>query len=162
MYLISHGFHAYQSDTLLFFHISNGQVIYILVYVDDLVITGTNSNLIQRFIDKLNSVFVLKDLGNLRYFLGIQIQQTSDGLSLNQTGYIKDIIDRTYMSDVAPISTPTDSHSRLVLAGEPFSDPRLYRQVVGFLQYATITRPDIAYMINRVCQYMHSPTTQHW
>lgn len=66
------------------------------------------------------------------------------------------------MSSAAPISTPADAQTRLTLAGEPFSDPHLYRQVVGSLQYATITHPNIAYTVNRVCQYMHSPTTLHW
>ncbi|KAL4577991.1 hypothetical protein LXL04_014106 [Taraxacum kok-saghyz] len=66
------------------------------------------------------------------------------------------------MQDAASISTPADCQTKLVLADEPFSNPKLYRQVVGSLQYATITRPDIAYAVNRVCQYMHSPTIQHW
>lgn len=66
------------------------------------------------------------------------------------------------MVDATPISTPADSHSRLILDGDPFSDPTLYRQVVGSLQYATITRPDIAFAVNWVCQYMHSPTVLHW
>nr|KAJ0191944.1 hypothetical protein LSAT_V11C800425760 [Lactuca sativa] len=59
-------------------------------------------------------------------------------------------------------NTSADAYSRLQKAGDPFSDPKLYRQVVGSLQYATITRPDIAYSVNRVCQFMHSPTNRHW
>lgn len=60
------------------------------------------------------------------------------------------------------MSTPADPYSRLIKQGDPFSDPKLYRQIVGSLQYATITRPDIAYSVNRVCQFMHSPTNRHW
>lgn len=66
------------------------------------------------------------------------------------------------MSSASPISTPADATSRLTLHGDPFHDPTLYRQVVGSLQYATITCPDIAFVVNRVCQYMHSPTMSHW
>lgn len=66
------------------------------------------------------------------------------------------------MSAASPVSTPADPSSTLVLDGEPFHDPKLYRQVVGSLQYATITHPDITFAVNRVCQYMHSPTNLHW
>lgn len=66
------------------------------------------------------------------------------------------------MDKASSISAPVDFQSRLTLVGPSFSDPRLYRQVIASLQYTTITRPDIAYDVNRVCQYMHSPTTLYW
>lgn len=66
------------------------------------------------------------------------------------------------MSMATPVTTPADSQTRLHRHGDPFEDPTLYRQVVGSLQYATITRPDIAYSANQVCQFMHSPTIHHW
>ncbi|CAN1804946.1 Retrovirus-related Pol polyprotein from transposon RE1 [Linum perenne] len=66
------------------------------------------------------------------------------------------------MDSSTPISSPADPQTRLTRHVESFADPTLYRQVVGSLQYATITRPDITYVVNRVCQYMHAPTTQHW
>lgn len=130
--------------------------------MDDLIITGTNEALIQRFISTLNTTFTLKDMGPLHFFLGIHINQTSAGLTMNQSGYLNAILKRAHMADAAPISTPADSQSRLTIDGDPFSDPRLYRQIVGSLQYATITRPDIAFAVNRVCQYMHKPTIIHW
>lgn len=66
------------------------------------------------------------------------------------------------MYDSKPVTTPADPSIKLVLNGDPFEDPKLYRQIVGALQYATITRPDIAFAVNRVCQFMHSPTLPHW
>lgn len=81
---------------------------------------------------------------------------------MSQEGYIKDILHHTKMEDSNPISTPADSQSHLVLASEPFHDPKQYKKVVDSLKYAIITRPDIAYAVNRLCQYMHSPTTLHW
>lgn len=63
---------------------------------------------------------------------------------------------------VAPMSTPIDPYHRLQLEGEPFEDPKLYRKIIGSLRYTTITRPDIAYSVNRFCQFMHAPITRHW
>ncbi|CAH9104736.1 unnamed protein product, partial [Cuscuta epithymum] len=161
-YLVQQGFRACQSDTSLFVHISSTSIIYILVYVDDLIITGTHPDLIQRFITRLHQVFALKDLGNLHFFLGLQIRRNSTGITLSQQSYIQDILQRSNMQDSAPVSTPSDPSSRLTRHGDLFPDPKFFRQIVGSLQYVTITRPDIAYAVNRVCQFMHSPTTLHW
>ncbi|KAL4565709.1 hypothetical protein LXL04_029812 [Taraxacum kok-saghyz] len=161
-FLLTQGFRACQSDTSLFVHHSSKATIYVLVYVDDLIITGTSPDLIQNFINHLHRHFALKDLGALHFFLGIHIQRNPTGLVMSQEHYIHSILERTKMADAKPISTPADTSCRLVLDGDPFSDHKLYRQVIGSLQYATITRPDITYAVNRVCQYMHSPTTLHW
>lgn len=161
-YLIQHGFKACRSDTSLFVHYSSNSIIYILVYVDDLILTGTNAAHIQSFITKLHVVFALKDLGSLHYFLGLQIHRTSTGSTLSQENYIHDILCRSKMSEASSVFTPADPGSRLHSEGAPFEDPKLFRRVVGSLQYVTITRPDITYAVNRVCQFMHSPTTLHW
>ncbi|XP_043687786.1 uncharacterized mitochondrial protein AtMg00810-like [Telopea speciosissima] len=136
---------------------------YLLVYVDDIVLTGNNSQFISRFLGQLAKTFAIKDLGNLHYFLGISVQNSSTGLMLSQRQYILDLLDRTHMIGCKPISTamsPSQSLSRL--GGTPMDDPTLYRSVVGGLQYATLTRPDISFAINKVCQFMHRPCTEHW
>lgn len=153
-YLITQGFRTCQSDTSLFVHHSVAATIYILVYVDDLIITGTDSGLINNFIINLNKVFALKDQGELHYFLGLQITRTSSGVQLTQEGYVRDIMESTNMFAAAPITTPADPQHRLVKAGEPFDDPALYRRTVGSLQYATITRPDITYAVKRILRYL--------
>ncbi|GJS47661.1 retrovirus-related pol polyprotein from transposon TNT 1-94 [Tanacetum coccineum] len=127
---------------------------------DDSVL-GTDDKYLHKFIDSLNKMFSLKDLGDLSFFLGLQITRSKTGLTLSQKAYIKDILNRSNMSLASPMSTPADPYSKLQKEGDPFSDPTLYRQVVGSLQYATNTRPDISYSVNRVCQYMHSPTNLH-
>ncbi|KAL4573020.1 hypothetical protein LXL04_019813 [Taraxacum kok-saghyz] len=161
-YLVANGFRACQSDTSLFVHVTAKSTIYVLVYVDDLIVTGTDDSILSQFIQKLHTMFSLRDMGDLHYFLGLQIQKTKAGLTLSQESYVTDILNRSNMSLSSPMATPSDPYSRLVKDGDPFADPKLYRQVVGSLQYATITRPDIAYSVNRVCQYMHSPTNRHW
>lgn len=161
-HLVTHGFRACHSDTSLFVHHSAATVIYILVYVDDFIITGNNPQLIQHLIHDLNQTFALKDLGTLTYFLGVQITKSAAGLHLSQQQYIRDILTRTKMLDSKPATTQADPSAPLQLHGDPFQDPKLYRQTVGSLQYATITRPDIAFAVNRVCQFMHNPTVLHW
>ncbi|WMV09995.1 hypothetical protein MTR67_003380 [Solanum verrucosum] len=135
---------------------------YVLVYVDDLIITGSDSDFITTFIHTLDQQFSLKNLGSLNYFLGIEVSPTSYGIILSQGRYIRDLLRRTNMVDAKPISSPTEPGSRLILFGDPLPDAHLYRSVVGALQYVTITRPEISYAVNRVCQFMQSPTIAHW
>ncbi|KAJ0975586.1 hypothetical protein J5N97_017551 [Dioscorea zingiberensis] len=161
-FLLSTGFRACHSDTSLFVHHSPTTTIYLLVYVDDIIITGSDPSFISRFIGVLNNTFSLKDLGPLHYFLGVEVLKHESGLFLSQSKYIRDILSRCNMADVKPLPTPAASNSRLCKSGTPADDARLYRQVVGSLQYATLTRPEIAYAVNRVCQFMHSPTQDHW
>lgn len=130
--------------------------------MDDLIVTGNNSTLIQTIINNLHQSFALKDLGKLNYFLGVQITAIATGLTLSQAKYIQDLLTKCNMLHSKPITTATDPSTRLTLSGDPFPDPKLYRQTVGSLQYATITRPDIAYAVNRVFPFMHAPTTLHW
>lgn len=161
--LIAYGFHGSQYDPSLFVLHSNGRTIIFLVYVDDIIVTGTHLDSIQTLIVHLQSQFALKDLGPLHYFLGIEVSSHNNGLHLCQAKYINDLISRAHMQDAHPYPSPMASNLTLSKHdGDPCSDPHLYRSIVGALQYATLTRPDIAYSVNKVSQYMHSPTTSHW
>ncbi|WMV28863.1 hypothetical protein MTR67_022248 [Solanum verrucosum] len=135
---------------------------YVLVYVDDLIITSSDSDFITTFIHTLDQQFSLKDLGSLNYFLGIEVSLTSNGIILSQGRYIRDLLRRTNKADAKPISSPTELGLRRILSGDPLPDAHLYRSVVGALQYVTITRPEISYAVNRVWQFMQSPTIAHW
>ncbi|KAL8138422.1 hypothetical protein V2J09_004423 [Rumex salicifolius] len=104
-----------------------------MYYVDDLIVTGSEPNLVQKFIGDINHVFALKDLGGLKFFLGIQIDQTALGITLSQEGYITDLFGRFNMQDAKPISTPADPSYKLQLQGELFSYSKLYRQIIGSL-----------------------------
>lgn len=133
------------------FHSSN-LAVFILVYVDDIIITGSNEKGIFAVIDKLKTNFSMKDLGPLNYFLGIEASRNSNGLHLRQSKYISDLLDRAKMVGAKPLSSPTTSGSKLsVHDGDLLHDPTEYRQVVGSLQYCTLTRPDIAYIVNQLC-----------
>lgn len=134
-----------------------------MVYVDDIVVTGSNALLVTQIIDHLVTRFSIKDLGNLSYFLGIEAQRTSQGLHLMQRKYILDLLNKTKMLSAKPVTTPMSPHPRLTLhSGSLLPDPTEYRMVVGSLQYLGFTRPDIAYAVNKLSQFMHKPTDEHW
>ncbi|MDV3140030.1 MAG: reverse transcriptase domain-containing protein [Sweet potato little leaf phytoplasma] len=162
--LISFGFKVSRCDNSLFTLISPAVQVFILVYVDDIIVTGSNPEYIQSLVSKLNSSFALKDLGNLDYFLGIQVLTLPNGgLLLSQSKYIKDLLDRANMSDARSIASPMAANCRLTKeSGSPLPDATLYRSIVGALQYATISRPEISFSVNKVCQYLSQPYDTHW
>jgi histone deacetylase 1/2 len=133
------------------------------VYVDGILLTGNNSTLLCHLITLLNSEFKIRDLGSVHYFLGIEVTKTAMGLMLSQHKYTLDIIRRAGMSLCKAADRPASSSSKLLLTSDTmYSDPTRYRQIVGALQYLTFTRQDICYAVNKVCQFMHSPTDGHW
>jgi histone deacetylase 1/2 len=157
--LIQFGFQASKCDPSLFTYRKGGQVVYLLVYVDDIIITGSSSHLVSSLVQKLNFVFNLKQSGILDYFLGIITNST---LLLTQSKYLKDLLTKTNMLECNSISTPMKSTCKLSKVGsDKFHDPSLYRSFVGSLQYATITRPEIVYAVNKVCQFMSNPLESH-
>ncbi|KAF7140780.1 hypothetical protein RHSIM_Rhsim06G0125700 [Rhododendron simsii] len=136
--------------------------IYILIYVDDILITSNHPPSISRLISTLHSEFALKDLGSLHYFLGMEAHSTSAGLHLCQRRYILDLLSKTGMHSSKPVLTPFSPTTKLSKhGGKPLTDPSPYHQVVGALQYLMLMRPDIAFAVNKACQFMHSPTDEH-
>ncbi|RVW83690.1 Retrovirus-related Pol polyprotein from transposon TNT 1-94 [Vitis vinifera] len=108
-------------------------------------------------------IYLTKDLGKLKYFLGIEIAQSSSGVVLSQRKYALDIMEETGMLDCKPIDTPMDPNVKLVPGqGEPLGDPGRYRRLVGKLNYLTITRPDISFPVSVVSQFLQSPCDSHW
>ena len=167
--LLTMGFNSAKCDCSLFIKITSHNTLYVLVYVDDVIITGSTQQAISQLIQELHSTFSLKDLGSLHYFLGIdflgiEAKPTSErGLLLSQSKYISDLLVKASVSDCKPSTTPMSSGTKLTKSGsEPFDNPSLYRSIVGALQYTTITRPELAFSVNKVCQFMHQPLQSHW
>jgi histone deacetylase 1/2 len=129
-------------------------MMFVLVYVDDIIVASSWSEATNALLKDLEREFALIDLDNLHYFLGIEIKRNSDGLVVLQAKYVADIIKRTNMSNCKPINTPLSSVDKLSATN--------YRSVVGALQYLTLTRPDISFAVNKVCQFLHAPTMIHW
>ncbi|XP_020672371.1 uncharacterized protein LOC110092247 [Dendrobium catenatum] len=130
------------------------------MYVDDLLISGNNRDNIYALISKLQLQFSLKELGTISFFLGIQVLHKPTGYFLHQAQYTQDILQSAGLKDCKPSQTPIalkpSSNNNNFLN----SDSKLYGQIAGSLQYLTITRPDIAYATNMICQHMHNPTEQ--
>lgn len=162
-YLRSIGFVSTGSDTSLFVYKQGYAMAYLLVYVDDIILTASTSSLLRQVVQALCREFAIKDLGDLRFFLGVQVRCDATGFSLSQAQYTEDILERAGMANCKPASTPVDAQQKLSAAdGEPASDGTFYRSITGALQNLTLTRPDIAYAVNQACLYMHSPRAAHW
>jgi len=105
----------------------------------------------------------MKDLGSLNYFLDLEVSHRSDDYMLSQAKYASDLIARSRITDSNTSSTPLDPHVHLTpFDGVPLDDASLYRQLVGSLMYLTVTRPDIAYAVHIVSQFMAAPRTIHF
>ncbi|GJX91769.1 uncharacterized mitochondrial protein-like protein [Tanacetum coccineum] len=161
-FLLSYGFTCSRADTSLFVFTSDTCIMYLLVYVDDLILTGNDESVIATFTSRLNHEFAIKDLGALNYFLGLEVAYTDNGLFLTQSKYARDILKRADLYDSKPVSTPLATHVSFTADGIPYSDSTLYRSLVGALQYLTITRPDLSYAVNQVSQFLHAPTIAHF
>ncbi|KAJ9552405.1 hypothetical protein OSB04_016450 [Centaurea solstitialis] len=156
------GFSCSRADPSLFIFHRGNHILYLLVYVDDIILTGNEPTLIKGLISRINQEFATKDLGKLNYFLGLEANYTDQGIFLSQSKYAHEILTRAKLIDAKPVSTPLAAHVQLVRDGVPFSDPTLYRSLVGALQYLTITRPDLAYAVNSVRQFLQAPTVDHF
>jgi histone deacetylase 1/2 len=124
---MSIGFRALKFDTSLFILNVNHDICYLLIYVDDILLTDKNSDLIQRLITLLSSEFKLRDLGDTHYFLGSEIAPTSMGLVLNQHKYALDILSHAGMLSYKPVDTPTSVSKIDLQSTKLFSDPTRFR-----------------------------------
>jgi histone deacetylase 1/2 len=159
------GFVASTADTSLFIFAHAGVVVYMLVYVDDIVLAGSSSVAVEKLVATLSGSFPIKDLGRLEYFLGIEVAYSSSGLVLSQHRYALDLLHRANMEQSRAVATPMSTSNKLTRdLGTPLGseDAFKYRSLVGGLQYLTLTRPDLSFAVNKVCQYLSQPTTAHY
>uniref|UniRef100_A0A2N9HQ74 Integrase catalytic domain-containing protein n=1 Tax=Fagus sylvatica TaxID=28930 RepID=A0A2N9HQ74_FAGSY len=160
--LLHLGFTASTADSSLFIYKHNSTIAYLLLYVDAIVLTSNTPAYLDQLVTQLSTVFDLKDLGSLHYFLGLQVTRSSTGLYLNQAKYAHDLLKKHNMLDSKPALSPSCPNTRLSLhEGDPLIDPHGYRSLVGALHYLTFTRPDISFSVHQVCQYMSTPTSTH-
>jgi len=145
-------------DASLFLRTTVNGVVFLLVYVDDIVITSTDLTLIDKLKQHLQNSFHMKDLGNLTYFLGLEIHAGSNGIFLSQHKYAMGLVVAAGLQDLPPLDTPMEINIKLRKdKGDLLPDPTTYRTFVGSLIYLTNTRPDISYAAQQVSQFMASP-----
>ncbi|KAM1316340.1 hypothetical protein ACFX2F_019989 [Malus domestica] len=154
----------FQSDISLFVEHDGIDVIVLLLYVDDIILTGSNKAKVQEVIQELGDVFELNDMGILSYFLGLQIEYKENGdIFINQSKYARDFINKAGINGCKPTAALCKPHTwLLVIEGNVLEDPSTYRSLVGALQYLTFTRPDLSFAVNVACQYMTNPTDIHF
>eukprot|EP00253_Pinus_taeda_P019211 PITA_19211 len=149
---------------------SNGQVsrykarlVAKVLYVDDLLITGSSTSVITNIKTALHKRFSMTDMGLLNFFLGLEIHQRDSGITIFQPKYVRDLLARFDMSDCKPTATPFLSGIKLENGKDtPLVDCTLYRQLVGSLLYLTHSRPDLSYAVGAVSRYMQEPHELHW
>lgn len=161
--LEKYGFKQTRSDYSLFIYMKNGINLRILVYVDDLIISGNSPTAIQSFKDYLSTCFHMKDLGFLKYFLGIEVARSPLGFYLCQRKYATEIVTEAGLLGCKPAGSPIDQKHSLARANGPFlEDPETYRRLIGRLVYLGNTRPDLTYSIHILSQFMREPRADHW
>ncbi|CAM9000885.1 unnamed protein product [Rhodiola kirilowii] len=160
--LLGFGFRQSLFDYSLFVLQGQKHTTFLLIYVDDIVITGTSVAIINEVKQFIHAKFRLKDLGLLRFFLGLEVARSSQGIQLNQRKYAIDLLEDQKMADCKPACTPMDTkHSLSLSTAALVPDPMVYRRLVGKLIYYTITRPDLSYAVHVLSQFMQSPTDDH-
>ncbi|WKA06841.1 hypothetical protein VitviT2T_024721 [Vitis vinifera] len=156
------GYRQSNSDHTLFLKKQHGKITALIVYVDDMVVTGNDPEERKALQNYLSREFEMKDLGPLKYFLGIEVSRSSEGIFLSQRKYVLDLLQETGMSGCQPVNTPIEEGLKLCVEPNQVStDKGRYQRLVGRLMYLAHTRPDLAYALSVVSQYMHNPGEQH-
>lgn len=151
-----------KADASMFIKTNQGKVVIVLVYVDDMIITGDDQDGIEQLKQNLCVRFHMKDLGRLSHFLGLELQYKEEVIILHQQAYCAKLLMKFGMLGCKPIETPIENNVKLSInQGEELSDPTMYRQIVGSLIYLTLTRPDIAFAVGVLSRYMQNPRKPH-
>lgn len=163
MILLSLGFQKSHSDHTLFIKQVEGKYVAILVYVDEFIIASNNDDDVLFIKDSLTAHFKLRDLGPLRYFLSLEIVRAALGISVTQRKYTLELLEDAGLLACKPSSVPMDPSNLLRKEStEPLLDyPLQYRRLVGKMMYLTITRPDITFTVNKLCQNCSAPKNSH-
>ena len=160
--MIKHGFRQSFSDHTLFTKRRGDKITCLIIYVDDMIITGDDTEEINNLKRNLFKEFDMKDLGPLKYFLGIEVLRSNHGIFLRQRKYVLDLLAETGLLDCKPADTPmVPNHGLKIIEGAESADREKYQRLVGKLLYLSHTRPDIAYAVGIVSQFMHQPQEEH-
>ncbi|KAM2791538.1 hypothetical protein PS2_003309 [Malus domestica] len=161
-FLLTAGFTQNITDPSLFIYRFGHHTIFFLLYVDDIVLIGSDNFLLQSFVDALGCGFDIKDLGPLQYFLGLQVLTHGDSLHINQLKYAHDLLQKHNLEHCKPEPTPIAAKVVLLNTDSPLlPSPTALCELVDCLQYLILTRPDIAYAVNTVSQFMSAPRVPH-
>lgn len=157
-----YGYNQSDSDHTLFIRRNGEKLTLLIIYVDDMIITGNDEEEITELQEKLSKEFEMKNLGKLKYFLGIEVARSNEGIFLSQRKYVLDFLAEVGMLDCKPVDTPIMQNYKSVEHTDSIpEDKENYQKLVGKLIYLSHTRPDIAYAVSVASQFMHSPKQEH-
>eukprot|EP00253_Pinus_taeda_P021556 PITA_21556 len=162
-YLLENEFDKCEGEPTVYIKEKDGKILIVVLYVDDVIFTGNDDYLIENFKSVMKKEFEMTDMGLLRYFLGIEVDQNENGIFISQARYVNEVLERFHMQDCKAAITPTVMG--LKLSKEDSSkdfDPCLYKSIVGSLMYLTATRPDIMYAVSLIFKFMERPKEAHW
>ncbi|XP_048226569.1 uncharacterized mitochondrial protein AtMg00810-like [Ricinus communis] len=160
---LKEGFHKCPYEHTLFVKIRDeGRILIVCLYVDDLIFTGNDPAMFEKFKKSMMTEFEMSDLGLMHYFLGIEIVQSADGIFVCQKKYVREILDRFQMQDCNPASTLAEFNLKINKDHEGKKvENTLFKQIVRSLMYLTATRPEIMHSVSQISRYMESPTKMH-
>ncbi|CAL8157460.1 unnamed protein product [Prunus armeniaca] len=141
----------------------NGSFMIVSLYVDDMIFTGNNLDMLNEFKLSMMREFEMTDLGELHHFLGIEVNQSKKGIFISQESYAKEVLKKFRMENANPISTPCVTGLKLSKDGEgKLVNSTMFQSLVGNLMYLTATRPDIMFSVSLVSRFMENPYSNHW
>ena len=147
---------------IFFFKRDGDDITLLIVYVDDMIVTSSSSKEVEKLQSHLAKEFEMKDLGTLKYFLGIEVSRSRYGLLLSQWKYTLDILNETGNSACEPVNTPIEvNHGMSIYPDRIPTNKETYQRLVGKLIHLTHTKPNISYAVSGVSQFMHNPSNQH-
>eukprot|EP00253_Pinus_taeda_P035466 PITA_35466 len=150
-------------DATLFVKKVGKTIVYLVVYVDDLLVTRNNESYIASIKKELRKCFKMTDLGYVHYYLGIEVTQYLKSIFLSQKKYIGDLLNRFGMTECNPLTTLMAQKLKLTsIGGKVFEDETKYRQLVRSLNYLTTIRPDISFVVGILFRFMQKPFEGHW
>ncbi|GKA65114.1 putative ribonuclease H-like domain-containing protein [Tanacetum coccineum] len=161
-YLLENGFQRGQIDKTLFIKRDQGDILIVQVYVDDIIFGSTKKKLCTEFEKMMHKKFQMSSMGELTFFLGLQVKQKEDGIFISQDKYVTEILKKFGFSDVKTASTPMETHKPLLkdADGEDI-DEHMYRSMIGSLMYLTSSRPDIMFVVCVCARFQVNPKVSH-
>ena len=161
-FLLENSFNRGKIDTTLFIKTKGKDMLLVQIYVDDIIFGATNESLCQEFSRVIQGKFEMSMMGELNYFLGLQIKQGKDGTFINQAKYTKELIKKFKMENAKPYNTPMSSSIKLDKDEKGKNvDEKLYRGMIGSLLYLTASRPDIMFSVCLCARYQSCPKESH-
>eukprot|EP00253_Pinus_taeda_P032226 PITA_32226 len=162
-FLLDTSFSRCHSDNTVYTKNVGKSLIILFLYVDDIILTDSDPSLIKHVKSSLKNKFELTDLGHLHYFLGLQVLQSKEGISLSQSKYVCDLLCHFHMEGCKPTPSPFQSGAKLSVTCTSLEvDASLYHQLVGKLLYLTHTRLDLSFVVGVIARFMQNPHEIHW